>query len=80
MLVRSFRGRKGQWYDSAATDGTATLVLDERRLPVRIIAVADPAVIAATSVAFLTKYAGSPYAQAMVRPDTLATTLRLEPA
>ena len=40
-FVRSVQGPKGRWYKSAAADGTATLELGNRRIPVRTIPVTD---------------------------------------
>ena len=40
----------------------------------------DPDSIERTSAGFLRKYASDPAAKAMVGPDVLETTLRLEPA
>jgi hypothetical protein len=78
-FVRSVRGPAGKWFVAAAADGLATLEVDDRQLPVRVIRVADHDTIEAVSQAFLTKYAASPYAQSIVSPDTLPTTLRLDP-
>ncbi len=79
VFVRSFRGAKGRWYGAADTDGRAVLAIGDRQLPVRVTAVPDTRVIEAVSQAFLTKYAASSYAKEMVRTETLATTLRLDP-
>lgn len=78
-FVRSFRGPKGKWYVAARADGRASLEVGERLIPVRVTQVADAATIEAVSQAFLSKYASSPYAKAMVAPDILPTTLRLDP-
>jgi hypothetical protein len=80
VFVRSVRGPAGKWFVAAAADGSATLEIGERALPVRIAPVSDQATIEAVSRAFLSKYATSPYAQTMVRAEVLPTTLRLEPA
>jgi hypothetical protein len=79
-FVRSVRGPAGKWYKAAAADGRATLEIGDRLVPVRAIAVTDAPTIAAVSAEYLAKYATSPYAQSIVKPDTLPTTLRLEPA
>ncbi len=79
-FVRSVRGPSGKWFAAAAADGRATLELDGRQLPVRVVPITDQAAIGSVSQAFLTKYATSPYAQSIVAPDTLLTTLRLDPA
>ncbi len=78
-FVRSVRGPSGKWFVTAAADGQATLEAGDRQLPVRVVPVADHDIIEAVSRAFLTKYATSPYAQSIVKPDTLPTTLRLDP-
>src|SRR5580658_5410651 len=75
-FVRSVRGPTGKWYKAAAADGRATLQINDKLVPVRAIAIADAPTIAAVSAEYLSKYAASPYAQAMVKPDTLPTTLR----
>jgi hypothetical protein len=77
--VRSVRGGKGQWYVAASADHQATLEVDDRQLAVRITPVTDAGTIEAVSQAYLAKYADSPWAAAMVRDETLATTLRVEP-
>lgn len=80
VFVRSFRGKRGKWYDAAVADRKAVLQVGDALLPVTVIPVADAAAIEAVSRAFLAKYAASPYAKEMVRPETLSTTLRLDPA
>lgn len=79
VFARSFRGPGAKWYAAAVADGRATLELDDRSWPARVTQVADPAVIDAVSRAYLEKYATSPYAKEMVRPEILPTTLRLDP-
>ena len=80
VFVRSVQGPAGKWYQTVAADGRARLALDAHEWPVRAAAVTDQATIGSVSQAFLSKYATSPYAQAMVRAEVLPTTLRLEPA
>ena len=79
VFVRSFRGAKGRWYRDIGNGGPATLEVKGRALPVQAIPTGDAAIVARVSDAFLTKYRASSYAQAMVQPATLPTTLRLEP-
>lgn len=78
-FVRSVRGPKGKWYVNAVANGQATLEVGGRMVSVKVVPVTDTATIAAVSQAFLSKYATSPYAQSIVAPDTLPTTLRLDP-
>jgi hypothetical protein len=79
VFVRSFRGPRAIWFSGAMADGQASLEIGGRLVEVRVTPVADPATIAAVSQAFLSKYVDSPYAQAMVAPEILSTTLRLSP-
>ncbi len=59
--------------------GDATVEFDGRRLPVRATPAHDAASLERASDEYLRKYRTSPYAKAMVKPETLPTTLRLEP-
>jgi hypothetical protein len=79
VFVRSVRGVRGRWYRDLAAGGPATLEFAGRRLAVAAIPATDPAAIARASGEYLRKYQRSPYAQAMVKPEILSTTLRLEP-
>jgi hypothetical protein len=79
VFVRSWRGAKGRWYRDLAAGGPAILEFAGRRLAVQAIPAADQAAVARTSREFLRKYQRSSHAQEMVRPETLPTTLRLEP-
>jgi hypothetical protein len=79
VFVRSWRGAKGRWYRDLAAGGPATLELAGRRLAVQAIPASDQAAVARASREFLRKYQRSSHAQEMVRPETLPTTLRLEP-
>ncbi len=79
VFVRSLYGAKGRWYRDLAAGGPATLEFAGRRLAVQAIPVSDPAAIARASREYVRKYQPSPYAQAMVRPEVLPTTLRLQP-
>jgi hypothetical protein len=79
VFARSFRGAGAKWYKSAIADGRATLALGDRRWPVHVTQVADRTQIDEVSQAYLKKYATSPYAKEMVRPEILPTTVRLDP-
>jgi hypothetical protein len=79
VFVRSFRGDKGRWYRDLAAGGAATLEVGARRLAVQAVPAKDAASIERASAAFLAKYRPSPYADAMVKPEVLGTTLRLDP-
>jgi hypothetical protein len=77
VFVRSVNGTKGRWYRDLVSGGSATLELSGGRLAVRAIPATDPAAVARASNEYLRKYRPSPYAEAMVKPGVLATTLRL---
>ena len=79
VFVRSFRGAKGRWYRDLAGGGPATLEFGGRRLAVQAVPANDPAAIEHASREFMRKYGPGPYATAMVQPEVVATTLRLEP-
>ena len=79
VFVRSVRGPQGRWYIAARADGEATLIIDQRELPVRVTPAPDPTDVAAVSQAIQSKYATSPYAQVMVSDEIVPTTLRLDP-
>ena len=79
VFVRSVRGPRGRWYRDLAAGGPAVLEFSGRRLPVQAIPATEPAAIESVNREYLRKYQPSPYASAMVKPETLPTTLRLEP-
>jgi hypothetical protein len=79
VFVRSWRGASGRWYRDLAEGGFASIEFNGSRLPVQAVPATDPATIARVSDEFLQKYRTSSHAQEMVRPETLTTTLRLEP-
>ena len=82
VFVRSVRGEKGRWYREVSANPSAALHVGDRRIPVRAVPVTDEPTVGAVSEAYRSKYEqtapGS--TRAMVRPDTLPTTLKLEPA
>jgi len=79
VFVRSVRGPKGRWYRDLAKGGPATLDVDGKQLAVQAIPATDSAAVDRASREYLRKYRTSPYAERMVRPEALPTTLRLEP-
>jgi hypothetical protein len=79
VFVRSWLGARGRWYRDLAAGGPATFEFAGRRLEVQAFPAGDAASVARASAEFLRKYQPSSHAQEMVRPETLPTTLRLEP-
>jgi hypothetical protein len=79
VFVRSARGAKGRWYRDLVAQPAATVRVAGRSLAVRAVPAADRGSNERASREYLRKYRGSPYAQAVIRPELLSTTLRLEP-
>src|SRR5690349_13212622 len=80
VFVRSWRGAEGRWYRDLATGGPATLEFaGGRKLAVQALPAGDDDAVIRASHEFLRKYQRSSHAPEMVRPETLPTTLRLEP-
>lgn len=84
VFVRSVRGEKGRWYQELLADPEATLLFRGKpKLPpvaVRGVHAPDPESVAACSRALEAKYRRDGASlKAMLQPDTLPTTVRLEP-
>jgi hypothetical protein len=82
VFVRSVRGEKGRWYREVSANPSAALHAGDRRIPVRGVPVTDEQAIEAVSEAYQSKYGRTWHGptRAMLRPETLPTTLELEPA
>lgn len=80
VFVRSVRGPAGRWYRELVANPEVAVHLDGRRLASRAVPARDPESVTRTSSSLKTKYARDPAMRAMLRPDTLDTTIRLEPA
>jgi hypothetical protein len=78
--VRSVRGSRGRWYQRLVHDPEGSILTARRSIPFRAVPANDPASIEACSGALTAKYAADPSLASMLHPDTLGTTLRLEPA
>jgi hypothetical protein len=79
-FIRSYRGDTARWYREALANPAVTVHADGPRLAATAIPASDADSIDRGSSPFRRKYAGDPAIGAMIRPETLATTLRLEPA
>jgi hypothetical protein len=79
VFVRSVKGPKGRWYRDMAAGSVGKLGFDGAAVSVRAEPVTVEDVISQVSKAYLDKYRPSQWAEAMVRPEVLETTLRLEP-
>jgi hypothetical protein len=82
VFVRSVRGQRGRWYREISSNPEGALHMEEDRIPVQAAPATDEATVDAVSAAFRSKYQQSSPAstEAMVRPETLPTTLKLSPA
>jgi hypothetical protein len=79
-FVRTFKGPNSRWYREAMANPAVAIHVDGRRLAATAIPATDPDSVERTSAGYLRKYARDPAAKAMVVPEVLETTLRLEPA
>ena len=83
VFVRSVRGEKGRWYQSILADPRATLHFRGRpklaAVGVRGVHAPDPESVAACTRGLQAKYARDPALKSMLQPNTLPTTVRLEP-
>jgi hypothetical protein len=82
VFVRSVRGRRGRWYREISSNPEGALHVQGDRLPVHAAQATEGAIVDAVSAAFRSKYQQSSPAstEAIVRPETLPTTLKLSPA
>ena len=79
VYLRSYKGPTGRWYREALADPEIALLFDRRRLPARAVPATDHASVEACSEALREKYRRSYSLEAMLDPDVLPTTLRIEP-
>ena len=79
VFVRSVRGERGRWYRDLLQVPDGTLHVARQAIPVRAEPAADPAAIEACSRGLERSYAGDPSLASMLRPNVLASTLRLRP-
>ena len=80
VFIRTYRGPASRWYREAQANPAVALHVDGRRLTATAIPADDPDSIQRTTDGFLRKYPDDPATTAMIRPEVLDTTLRLEPA
>ena len=80
VFVRSVRGERGRWYRDLVANPDLVVRAGKRAIAARAVPAADDDSVARCSAALEQKYKGIPGLEPMLRPDTFATTLRLEPA
>lgn len=80
VFVRSWKGDRGYWYQSATQpDADVALIIAGRRVPVSVHDATDAESVARCSRQLELKYPGNDSLEGMLRPSILGTTLRLEP-
>ncbi len=78
VFVRSVRGQAGHWYQRAVADPEVALIVGDDRYPFRAHPASDPESVERTSEALRRKYRPGRSLDAMLAPNVLETTLRLE--
>ena len=82
VYVRSYKGKKGRWYQEALANPSVTIRVGRRKAAARAELERNPLVIRAVNVAFRKKY-GERWpgeTQEMLKRSVLPTTLRLTAA
>jgi len=80
IFVRSWKGDRGYWYQSATEpDAEVALIIHRRRVPVSVHLATDDDSVSRCSEQLRRKYRRSPSMAGMLRPEVMGTTLRLEP-
>ena len=79
VYIRSVRGARGRWYREVTANPEALLRVGGEAMAVRALPAVDAPSIDRCSRGLRRKYARDPALRTMLRPDTLPTTLRLEP-
>src|SRR3979409_2014229 len=81
VYVRSYKGKRGRWYQEAIANPLVTILLGRRKVTARAEPEKNPAVIRAVNAAYRKKY-GERWpddTEAMLKRSLLPTTLRLTP-
>src|SRR5260370_5777515 len=81
VYIRSYKGKRGRWYQEALANPIVTIRLGRRKVAARIEPEHNTDVIRAVSAAYRKKY-GERWpddTQAMLKRSLLPTTLRLTP-
>ena len=80
VYVRSVRGERGRWYRELLANPEGEALLAGERVAVRAVPVRAADEIERATAAFRRKYSTQgPHLFAIVRPEVLVATLRLEP-
>ena len=79
--VRSYKGKKGRWYQEALANPSVTLRVGRRKVTARVVPDHNPLIIRAVNAAYREKY-GERWpdeTKEMLRRSILPTTVRLSP-
>ncbi len=79
IFVRSVRGDSGKWYSRAVANPDVALVHGEQQARFVAVAAVDDESVKRASDGFIRKYPAGRSVDAMVDPDVLHTTMRLDP-
>ncbi|MFN2487847.1 MAG: nitroreductase/quinone reductase family protein [Acidimicrobiia bacterium] len=79
VFVRSLRGEHGKWYQRVREDPDVVLEGAGTKVSLRAVPASDEASVTRTSEALRRKYGKDKSLDFMLAPETLATTMRLEP-
>ena len=80
VFARSVRGEKGKWYQRALENPEVALQAAGTEIPARAVPAPDTSSVERTSAALRRKYRKGSSLDSMLKPEILATTMRLEPA
>jgi hypothetical protein len=78
VYIRSVRGQSGRWYQRAIANPDVTIEIGGATIRFNAVPATDPESIEAASAGLRRKYRGKSL-ENMLLPETLGTTLRLEP-
>jgi hypothetical protein len=79
VYIRSYKGKRGRWYQAALANSTVTIRLGRRKVTARAEPEHNPELIRAVNAAYRKKY-GERWpddTQAMLKRSLMPTTLRL---
>lgn len=79
VFIRSVNGPGARWYRETLANPDVAIHVQGRRISVRAVAATDPNAVEACSDGLRAKYRRSYSLQSMLKPETLPTTLRLDP-
>lgn len=77
--IRSYVGRNARWYREIRGEPHGAIHAADHRIAIHAVPAVDPAAVEAYTTEVQRKYPDDPATPAMIRPDVLSTTLRLEP-